>query len=234
MEDSTMKKLLLTAAFISAFAHVQAEHELSELHLRLFDHTPFTVVLDGNQFNTTTNHFKLSGVEPGMHHLTVIRRPYRYHSSSWHQGTVVFNGPVEIPPSATVKANINRNYRFQIYKIIPLLPAPVCITPPVYVPPVPAYIGMHPDDFELLRHSIAQRSFDSGKLQIAKQAIDVNALSTRQVAELMRLLTFDSYKLDLAKYAYHRVIDKNNYWMVNDEFTFDSSIRELNDFLGHG
>jgi hypothetical protein len=233
MEDSTMKKLLLTAAFIAAFAHVQAEHELSELHLRLFDHTPFTVVLDGNQFNTTTEQFKLSGIEPGVHHLTVIRRPYRHHHSQWHHGTVVFNGPVEIPPAATVKANINRHYRFHIYKVIPILPPPVCVTPQPYLP-APTYIGMHPDDFEMLRHSIAQRSFDSSKLQIAKQAIDVNAMSTHQVAELMRLLTFDSYKLDLAKYAYHKVIDKNNYWMVNDEFTFDSSIRDLNDFLGHG
>lgn len=229
-----MKKLLLTAALLAAFAHVQAEHELSDLHLRLFDHTPFTVVLDGNQFNTTTDQFTLSGVTPGVHRLTVIRRPYTFHPSPWYNGHVLFNDYVEIPASAKVKAIIDRYYRFRIYKVIPLIPEPVCVTPPPVCPAPPAYLGMYPDDFELLKNTIAQRSFDSSKLQIAKQAIDVNDLSSRQVAELMRLFTFDSYKLDLAKYAYHKVVDKNNYWIVNDEFTFESSIRELNDFLHHG
>jgi Domain of unknown function (DUF4476) len=234
-----MKKLLLTAALLAAFAHVQAEHELSDLHLRLFDHTAFTVVLDGNQFNTTTDQFRLSGVEPGIHYLTVMRRPYRTHNTPWHHGQVIFSGNIEIPASAKVKAIIDRTYRFRIYKVIPIIPEPVCGTPPPVCPPVPpvcapVHYGMHPDDFNMLKYTIENRNFDSSRLQIAKQAIDVNELTTAQVKELMRLLTFDSYKLDLAKYAYHKVVDKNNYWMVNDEFTFESSIRDLNYFLGHG
>ncbi|HEX5001622.1 MAG TPA: DUF4476 domain-containing protein [Bacteroidia bacterium] len=231
-----MKKLLLTAALLIAFARVQADHELSELHLRLFDRTQFTVVLDGNQFNTSTELFDISGITPGFHQLTVIRRPFASHGQfAAHHGTVIYNGRIEIPAQASVNALIDRYYRFRIYSVNALYIEPGCqAPPPLGFNQAPVYTGMHPEDFEQLRRTIMQRSFDSSKLQIAKQAIDANYMTSRQIGELMRLLTFDSYKLDLAKFAYCKVVDKNNFWIVNDAFTFESSIRDLNYFISHG
>ena len=90
---------------------------------------------------------------------------------------------------------------------------------------------MSPFEFRQLENSIVNRSFDSSKLEIAKQGISMNHVSSRQVATLLNLFSFESYKLDLAKFAYGFTTDKQNFFLVNDSFTFESSVRDLNDYL---
>jgi hypothetical protein len=46
------------------------------------------------------------------------------------------------------------------------------------------------------------------------------------------MLTFESNRLDLAKFAYRYAADPNNYFMVNKGFTFNSSIDELSEYIG--
>ena len=75
------------------------------------------------------------------------------------------------------------------------------------------------------------RPFDRDKQMIARQAILANGISSKQVLQLLDLVTFESSKLQLAKFAYKFVDDPENYFLVNDGFTFSSSIRELNDFI---
>ena len=72
---------------------------------------------------------------------------------------------------------------------------------------------------------------DSVVLKIAKQGIAANGISSQQVLALIELLTFESNQIKLAKFAYQFTFDKQNYFLVNDGFTFSSSISELNKFL---
>ncbi|MFM7055022.1 MAG: DUF4476 domain-containing protein, partial [Bacteroidota bacterium] len=55
--------------------------------------------------------------------------------------------------------------------------------------------------------------------------------TSRQVADMMGLMTFDSSRLELAKLAYGKTIDRENYWVVYNLFTFESSIVELNNYI---
>lgn len=111
--------------------------------------------------------------------------------------------------------------------------------PPVYY--VPNYTGMvgcayplDPTRFSQLKQSIASKPFEDTRLQIAKQAIRGNCMSTYQVKELMELFTFEGTKLDFAKHCYDAVYDVENYFLVNDAFTFSSSIDDLNAYIqGH-
>ncbi|MFH0865904.1 MAG: DUF4476 domain-containing protein [Bacteroidota bacterium] len=116
-------------------------------------------------------------------------------------------------------------------------------TQPVYVPPqpsnpLPGYTGavgcpypMSPNDFEALKGSISSKSFDDSKLTLAKQVIATNCLMCSQVREVMLLFSFEDTKLELAKYAYGYTYDLGNYFKVNDAFTFESSIEELNEYI---
>ena len=54
---------------------------------------------------------------------------------------------------------------------------------------------------------------------------------SRQVSELMQLMTFESSMLELAKNAYMHTLDKQNYYLANDAFNFESSIEDLNRFI---
>ena len=104
--------------------------------------------------------------------------------------------------------------------------------------PVPGYAGpygcpypMSASEFSALKGSVASKSFEDSKLTIAKQGINTNCLTALQIKELLSVFTFEETKLDFAKYAYNRAYDVNNYYKINDVFTFESSIEELNEYI---
>jgi hypothetical protein len=52
-----------------------------------------------------------------------------------------------------------------------------------------------------------------------------------QVKQVMLLFTFEETRLDFARFAYDHTYDIGNYFMVNDAFTFETSIEELNAYI---
>lgn len=91
--------------------------------------------------------------------------------------------------------------------------------------------AMYSNDFNNLKNTIAGQSFENTKIDILKQAAANNSFTTNQVIELAQLFTFESYKLEAAKLLYTKTIDQQNYYQVNNIFTFSSSIAELNKFI---
>jgi len=89
---------------------------------------------------------------------------------------------------------------------------------------------MSASDFESAKASIKSKSFDDSKLTLAKQIIGSNCMLCSQIKELMLLITFEQTRLDLAKFAWHHNLDRGNYYKLNDAFTFESSIDELNQY----
>lgn len=103
---------------------------------------------------------------------------------------------------------------------------------------MPGYDGLYgcaypmsPGDFEAAKASIKSKSFEDSKLTIAKQIIQTNCLLSAQVREIMLLFNFEDTRLDLAKFAYSYTLDLGNYYKLNDAFTFESSIDELNRYI---
>jgi len=183
MEDSNMKKALLIIALLFASARIHASHAGSELHIRMFDNSWFTVV--------------------------------------------------DIPASSDVRAMVDRSRRFRINRVEPLyacepvITQPVCNMPPV----VPVIHCMDDYAFGGLMNTLRNMSFESSRMTVAKNAIMSNNFTSRQVADMMGLMTFDSSRLELAKFAYNKTIDRENYWVVYDLFAFESSIVELNNYI---
>ena len=120
---------------------------------------------------------------------------------------------------------------------IPVQPAPVIVapTPPN---PLPGYNGplgcpypMDPQQFSDAKRSVDSKNFSDTKMQVAKQITRSNCLLTSQVADLMSSFSFESQKLEFAKFAYDYTYDKGNYYKVNDQFGFESSVRDLEQYL---
>lgn len=102
---------------------------------------------------------------------------------------------------------------------------------------MPGYSGvygcrhpMSPADFESAKQSIKSKGFDESRLILAKQIIGSNCLLCSQIKELMGLMSFEETKLELAKFSWHHNLDKGNYYKLNDAFSFESSIEELNNY----
>lgn len=82
-----------------------------------------------------------------------------------------------------------------------------------------------------MKTAINDKSFEDSKMTIAKQATRGKCLNALQVKEIMGLFSFEESKLEYAKYAYDFTFDQDNYYLVNDAFTFESSIDDLNQFI---
>ena len=86
-------------------------------------------------------------------------------------------------------------------------------------------------DYNSAKNSIKKKSFADEKMILAKQIIKGNCVSTNQIIGIMELFDFEDDKVEFAKIAYDRTTDPQNYYRVNDAFTFSSSTDELNEFL---
>jgi hypothetical protein len=86
-------------------------------------------------------------------------------------------------------------------------------------------------EFSNLLNTIRNASFESTKLSIVNTVARSNNFTTNQVKAILQQFSFESTKLDFAKTAYAKTIDKNNYYSINDVFSFSSSTIALNDFL---
>lgn len=90
---------------------------------------------------------------------------------------------------------------------------------------------MDPNRFNQLIRMLGNEHFDDVRLSIARQAIASNDLTSNQVSAIMNKFTFESAKLKFAKLAYNRTVDRENYFIVNNQFTFSSSVSELNNYI---
>lgn len=93
------------------------------------------------------------------------------------------------------------------------------------------YFPMSATDFANAKASVQKQSFEDGKLKIAKQIMTTNCMSVAQVKEIMALFSFEETKLEWAKFAYGKTTDPQNYYQLNDGFTFSSSVDELNEYI---
>jgi len=93
------------------------------------------------------------------------------------------------------------------------------------------YSVMSDHDFEQALHSLALESYDNTRLTLAKQIASKNLLKATQVTEICKLFSFESNKLEFAKFAYPFCRDKNKYYMVNSVFNYDASKRDLDVFI---
>lgn len=86
---------------------------------------------------------------------------------------------------------------------------------------------MSNSDFNDAKESLRREWFENTRVTTAKQIIITNYFNSQQVKELLQLFTFENNKLELAKYAYGKTTDRNNYYLINDVFVFNNSKDEL-------
>jgi hypothetical protein len=159
-----------------------------------------------------------------------------------HTPVFLYDAWVTLNPYETFTVTVERGGYVRTHSIVNC-PAPVVISPaPICnkpyqgyydgYNPAPVYYGMAPDAFQSLKHAVINRSFDSTKRELLADALRHNQFTSEQLYQLLNLLDFESSKVEIAKLGYSSVIDKQNFYRVYDAFTFDSSISELQRYIG--
>jgi hypothetical protein len=121
----------------------------------------------------------------------------------------------------------------------PTKPVPAPVKPaepevyrmPGYSGPIGCGWPMNATEFADARKSIESKSFEESKMTMAKQIGRDRCFTVEQVKGIMDTFSFEDTKLDFAKFAYDRTYDIGNYFKVNDAFTFESSMDDLNTFI---
>jgi hypothetical protein len=194
----------------------------SDLTVRLRDHSAFLIQVDNSYFNKPETRFTLSNISEGYHYLQVYK-VFQYGATK-----LIFKGHIYIPGNSMVKAVVERDRRIKVTTET-MIPGPSCVdnTPaPVNVP-----VAISRAELNDIISSADKISFSSTKLATVKNALNGKYVMSSQVAELVKLFVFESDKIDLAKYCYDITLDKSRYYVVNDSFSFSSSIDELNEFI---
>jgi hypothetical protein len=241
-EEPIMKKVIFTLALSLSILSASAFRGLSELNLKLYDNSVFSVVFDNVTYNYYTSSYNFESITPGNHFISVIRQqPYGYYNIP----VTLFSGYIYVPANQKMFSMINMYGGYVVVSQSPLLGAddtPYSSDSYYYDESESVdwngsnnyydYIpSMSQVSFMSLISMVNNATFESSKITIASQAINTNYMTSSQVLLLLKCFTFESSKLEIAKLAYSKVIDKGNFFKVNDAFTFDSSIDELNEYI---
>jgi hypothetical protein len=210
-------------------------------------YSQFITVQIGNTFySNPTNLFQMNTLAPGTYNVTVYR---------WQRGLgnqfPIYNGFIQVGANEMVHTIITAPGFAQINRQV-IIPQCNTVSPVIqpfhntYTYPFQQnYFGMQglqnysynsimPMDihsFAALKQSIARASFESTRLDIARQVIAKQYITAVQLRELLQLFTFESSKVEFAKFAYPQVIDRQNIFTIYDAFTFNSSISELSRYF---
>jgi len=89
-----------------------------------------------------------------------------------------------------------------------------------------------PTELNNLAQDLRQRPTDAERLRLATEALDQGSLRADELDELMRTLTHDETRIELARFGYSHLSDPQNFSRVYDALQFKSSIRTLRQAVG--
>ncbi len=220
---SALLLLMLTAA-TDSFAQ-----KVSSLTLSLYDGSSFGIEFDKSVIAKQSEEITLDGIAGGKHFLKI---------TPINASKPVFSGDIFVTEGYTIHAVIDEYKSFYVYQKYK------------YRKPSGSieiidwehhngnrehdeehYKVMNDKEFEELRNVVAGSPFDETKTELMKFGIDGSYFTTDQVDSMIKMLTFETYKVEIAKYAYKKTVDKRNYLRVFGNFRYSSSITELKDYI---
>ncbi len=95
--------------------------------------------------------------------------------------------------------------------------------------------GNYMDDASLqsLLQTMKNAMFEEKMIEIARTGLKNRLIKTNQVHQILELFSFDKNKLEAAKLCYDKTIDKNNYYTLYNDFTFNNYSTQLDKYINN-
>lgn len=248
-ENQIMKKTITTLAILLILIGFEAK--ASQLILRTNTYSA-KAIISGQSYFSNNGEFRVQQMAPGRHFITISQSGNRGQSRGGRNGNnrnnVVFQGKIVIPQQSIVTARVTPRGGLVIERVEPIRrqrPTPACTTTPPRTRNgggtdygsrrgnvnnnTPYNRGV--SNFNLALDHIRNASFESDRKVIARQYINSNTVTSREVLQIIQQFDFESNKLDIAKFAYGRTIDPQNYFIVHQGFGFSSSSTALDRYI---
>ena len=103
---------------------------------------------------------------------------------------------------------------------------------PLASPVAPESIGTLTDAKTAnLKKKVADKKADTEKMNILKDGLKNERYTTDQVAQIMDWFSFESTKVDFAKWAYPNTVDKENFSTLESKLTYKNYEDDLDQFI---
>ncbi len=242
-----MKKYFTISVFaiFLSFVAIQAMAFNSSLQISSLCSQLITVQIGNTCYSNPTKMFQLNTLAPGTYNVQVYR---------WQRGLgnqfPIYNGFIQLGANEMVQTVITAPGYAQINRQMFI---PHCNSVGSMYHPYQSnytygcqdfygmnvyqnyqyngFIPMDMNSFRALKMSISHASFESTRMDIARQVLAQQYATSAQLREVLQLFTFESSKVELAKFVFPRVVDRQNIFTIYDVFTFNSSISELSRFF---
>lgn len=86
-------------------------------------------------------------------------------------------------------------------------------------------------EFEHILSQIENETFDDSRLKLAKSIFNTHFFTSVQIKALADKFTFSKNRMNFVEMAYDRCVDKADFYIVNEAFTFKSDKDKLNKFI---
>jgi hypothetical protein len=224
---------LLTSFLLTTSAFAAGMRPSASLTVKAADRSPFIVLVDGKCFDIGSNSIMISGLEPTYHDVRVYQQSFNGNVEFGGKDCdVLFNSSVLLKPRTSLLIAIDDcgaitmnetrtrtrefgdtwqgggyDYHFNSGNIYTK--------------------AISNNEFDRVLWAISKEGFENNKMRSAEQIISANYFTTAQLRQLLGLFFLESNKLELAKLGYDKVVDQSNYYSLNDQFRYNSSINEL-------
>lgn len=245
---------LLTSLFMSIAVFAAARPQ-SILTIKSADNADIRVVLDGRSFNPNDNSMMIRGIDDGYHTIKVFRqRRGGFFNMSGRGYEMVYNSAINIKRRTHLFITIERNGRISMQenklrrdwdrqdrdwdnrrddndRTYDYDNGGQWGRHGDYDSHNGYARGMNDSEFRNVIAAIKKEWLETNKMKSASQVVKSNSLTAAQVEQMLLLFNFENNKLQLAKEAYANTVDKQNYDMLMDVFSYNSSKAELERFI---
>jgi len=245
-----MKRLLIIMIITGAITKVQAQ---SMLRVHLADNTQVNVEVDGRYFNKRGTGVTIGDLPPGRHRIKI----YQLNQGRRGRGfeDVIYDGKVktiygmislfEYDPStggiSVQEQDINTytNSRPQVNAQIQAhhednngnsYAMNNADNGGAYSSPAVAGT-LTESKIDMLKTKVAAKKTDTEKMNVLKDGLMDEKVTTSQVGAIMDWLNFESSKVDFAEWAYNNTVDKQYFSDLDAKFTYKNYQDDLDKFI---
>ena len=198
--------------------------------------TELKIEIDGRQFSMKNNSITLSYLSEGHHQVKIFRDKKR-NAFGFARKQVIYNGSIYLKRGFHTDITVNRFGKVMTDE------QRIDVNNDLYDDNDDYYDNdnggwdggyrdiMSAREFETLKDQLRREWFENNRLTSVCTVIEKSFFTTAQIKELMLLFTFEGNRLSVAKSAYRKTVDKENYYRLNEVLTFSSSKDELARFI---
>ena len=226
-----MKKIF-TLLISSLFSLSLLAFDGSRLSIATATNMELKIEIDGRQFSLQNNSLTLSYLQSGYHEVKIFR-PAAQSRFSFGRNVIIYQNSILLKRGFHFDIMVNRFGKVMIDE------RQINVANDWYNDQDDYYDSnndgwnngyshvMNARSFETLKQTLRKEWFENNRLSSAKFVIAKNNFTTSQVQQLMLLFTFEQNRLAIAKVAFAQTVDQQNYYLLNDVLTFNSSKSEL-------